>query len=168
MSWQITGESSFNSTVLSKCGIFNININIPPTLHLCKIILKSCFLFFIYLFYTFIFFSHLSSFVFSWGGLSHSHSDGVKKAICTHLDPCSLDWLLACDNMSSKPSEHNNLIVHAACDTLSYRARQGRGIDSESVRGRYSRQIRRREANFTLLFPLFTVGGGGCLNCKAA
>lgn len=58
----------------------------------------------------------------------------VKKAIDTRLDPRSLDWLLACDNMSSKPSERNNLMGHAASVTLSYRAGRRRGRDFKSVR----------------------------------
>lgn len=53
----------------------------------------------------------------------------LKRAIYTHLGLCSLDWLLACDNTSSKPSEHKNLMVHAASVTLSHRARQRREMD---------------------------------------
>lgn len=63
----------------------------------------------------------------------------VKNAIYTHLDPCSLDWLLVCDNMSPMPSECNNLMVHAVSVTLSHGARQRREKDLKSERGRYSR-----------------------------
>lgn len=107
---------------------------------------SSLFLRFIYLFKTLCLSLLPSLFCFvlyklvdiEWASLCLRERDDhtVKKAIYTHLDPCSLDWLPACDNMSSKPSERNNLMVHAASVTLSYSARPRRGMDLRSVRER--------------------------------
>lgn len=48
--------------------------------------------------------------------------------------PCSLDWLLICDNMSFMPSEHNNLMVHAASVALS-QSKMGEKEDFEEGEG---------------------------------
>lgn len=86
--------------------------------------------------------------------------DSLSHTLIQLKEPSTHIWIPAllagCSPVITwSPSpHHNNLIVHAALDTLSYSARQGRGIDSQSVRRRYSRQIKRREANFTFFHYL--------------
>lgn len=134
MSWHITSASSFSLALLGRHSFYT-----PLTFD--PLMCNNCvYKFLISFYFSFSSFLKHCTLLLSFFPFCFVLVDSVRKmSIYTHLDPYSLDRLLICDNMSSMPSEHNNLIVHAASVTLSYRAGPGRGTDSDGVRERYSR-----------------------------